>query len=478
MYSQIFGEKNSVKRAMMNFCVFLVLIALVFGSMVVVQSHIAAEQYDELLQNIVSIESSKKLLEQVQLSVKKYAQARSEQDYAEFEKNRDALEDRLQVIRDISRDPSSSMAVDRAQHLLVKADAQVLRIRSGEGEYDELVLADEWYNNVLYLLNRVQNLEVNCAADIYPQLSQNMKTLTKLAGAVLVLMLLAAAAFSADFHARIYAPIRQLVTGVGEISKGNFQAPDIEVSTGDEFHYLATAVNGMKRDLSHMITTREEKLNAERLLKEAQFLALQSQVNPHFLFNVLGAATAMALQEGADKTLDIVESISYMLRYSLQAAKTNVSLRDEIKMVQTYLFLQNQRFGDRIAFSVEVQEPLPEVSVPGMTVQPIVENAVVHGCEKLRSGGWLKVRCGVDAQARCAVVTVENNGGVLSPEQISAFRAGVSIPHSEKTTGIGLLNVRDRMQFFYDREDLMDCETVDGRSSIVTLRYPMDEETV
>ena len=455
MLNQILGEKNSVKRMILHFSLGFILVMMAFGAMILFQSHIAIRQYDEIVQNIVSVEESKELVRQIKLSAKKYVEARNARDYTYLQADREELDRQLDVIEELSREQDSLLAIQDIRQLLEKTDSQVLQVRGGEGKYDYLARLEDRYDNMMYLLDRVQNLEANHAAEVYPQLSRDMASLTKVAGV-------------------IYVPIIQLVRGVREISKGNFQDPDIKISSTDEFDYLATAVNGMKRDLSHLIETREAKINAERLLKETQFLALQSQVNPHFLFNVLAAATASALVEGADKTLDIVESISYMLRYSLQSTKTSVSLRDEIKMVQTYLFLQNQRFGDRITFSVEFDEEMPDVPIPGMTVQPIVENAVVHGCEKLGSGGWLKVTCRLDAEGPWAVVTVENNGGVLTDAQLQAFYAGESIPHSGKTTGIGLVNVRDRMRYFYDRQGLMDCAVEDGAVTVVTLRYPAE----
>lgn len=474
MLNRILGQKNSVKRVIMTFSLCFILVTMLFGGMILIQSHMAVRKYDEIIQNIVSIEESKSLLGQMKLSARKYAEAHNDRDYAYVQESRTALKSHLDVIRKISRDSSSQAAMENIDVLLANADRQMMYMRNGEGTERTLPQVETQYDNILYLLNRVQNLEVTSAAEVYPQLSASMNALTRVAAVTLVLMLLASIAFSADFHKRVYDPIRQLVRGVDAVSKGDFQSPDIEIGSSDEMEYLASAVNEMKRELSHLIAAREEKLKAERLLKETQFLALQSQVNPHFLFNTLGMATAVALLEGADKTLGIIESIAYMLRYSLQAMKTDVTLRDEMRMVETYLFLQNQRFGDRITFCMEVDENLPDVPVPGMTVQPIVENAMIHGCEKLDSGGWIKVGCHLDPEGKEAVVTVENNGGVLSEKQIQAFYEGGQVPHAGKTTGIGLVNVRERMQFFYDRSGLMDCRRADGNTNVVILRYPMD----
>lgn len=474
MLNRILGEKNSIKRTIMSFSLCFVFVTMVLGSMIVLQTYTATKQYDAMLQNIVSLEDCKSFLGQIQLSSKKYAETRNEWDLTLFRTNREALEERLNTVEAVSSDPSSLVAVQRIRALLSQMNELEMKVRSGETDYGDLAPIDVYYENTLYLLNRVQNLEISYAADAYPQMRQTMMSMTKVALVILALMLVETILLFTDLSAKIYEPIRRLVSGVGEISRGNFTQPDIQIEGTNELDYLATAINGMKKDLSQLFTTVQEKLNAERLLKEAQFLALQSQVNPHFLFNTLGMAIQAALVEGADKTVDIMESISYMLRYSLRSMKTNVSLRDEMHMVQTYLFLQGKRFGDRIVFQVDADDAVLDVMIPGMTVQPLVENAMIHGCEKMESGGWLRVRCAPDAAHEYVIVTVENNGGVISEAQRQAFSNGESIPHSGKSTGIGLANVRDRMQYFYDRKGLVDCAVVDGTINMITLRYPMD----
>lgn len=471
MINQILGARNSVKRFIMAFALCAILVMIAFGAICFFQLTATTRYYDSMLQSFVSIEEGQKLISQFKSSAEKYAEARKELDYAQIQSSREKLGDIVDGLEDVVSDPSSLLALKSVREILEKLDGQISQLRSWE--YDGLFQISERCDNIRYLLDRVQSLEVDSAAAVYPQMNRNITFLTRMTGAILILLLLESVLYCTGLHEQIYVPIRRLVGGVEEISKGNFQCPDIEIAKNDEFDYLAAAVNSMKRDLSSLIETREEKLNAERLLKEAQFLALQSQVNPHFLFNALGATAATALEEDAEKTMSIVESITHMLRYSLQSMKTNVTLRDEMNMVRNYIFLQNQRFGDRIAFTMELEDGILDVPIPGMTVQPIVENGVIHGCEKLASGGKLKVTCQADTAGEYAVVTVENNGGVISDMQLECFYSGQSLPNSGKSTGIGLVNVRDRMRYYYDRKDLMDCETIGGEVNVVTLRYPL-----
>lgn len=471
MRNRIWGAKNSVKRFIMSFSLCVIFVMTVFGVISLFQLATTTRHYDDMLQNFVSLEEGQKLIEQLESSAERYAEARKAPDFDRVREARRNLDGVLTRIEEVSKDPASLLAVRAVRRSLAEMDGQLLLLESGR--YPGPFQISERCGNVRYLLTRIQMLEVDYASAVYPQMTQSIASLTRTAGVVLILLLLEAVLFCAGLHEQIYAPIQRLVGGVQEISKGNFQCPDIETVKSDEFDYLAAAVNRMKRDLSSLIETREEKLNAERLLKEAQFLALQSQVNPHFLFNVLGATTATALEEGAEKTMSLVESVSQMLRYTLRATKTNVTLRDEMGMVENYFFLQSQRFGDRISFVMDLDEDLLDVPIPGMTVQPIVENAVIHGCEKMASGGWLRVACRPDPEGKFAVVTVENNGSVISDAQIQCFYAGQSLPNSGRSTGIGLGNVRDRMRYFYDRKDLMDCAAVNGEINVVTLRYPL-----
>ena len=470
MLIRILGEKNSVKRFIMTFSLSVLLLMSIFGAISFLQI-VTTRHYDDMLQNIVSIEEGQRLTDELKHSAEKYAEARKWPDYVQAQTARESLDGILDRIEAVSMDRSSLLAVRSIRELLENMDEQLAKLRSWE--YDGLFQLSERCDNARYLLTRIQMLEANYASAAYPRMNRYMVHLTRTAAVILFLLLLEAVLFCMGLHEQIYEPIQRLVSGVQEISKGNFQCPDIKVAKSKEFDYLAEEVNRMKRDLSSLMETREEKLNAERLLQEAQFLALQSQVNPHFLFNVLGATAATALEEGADKTMSIVESISQMLRYSLRSMKTRVTLRDEMGMVENYFFLQNQRFGDRISFAMELDEAVLDVPIPSMTVQPIVENAVIHGCEKMESGGWVKVICRPDEEGKYAVVTVENNGGVISDTQIQCFYAGQSLPNSGKTTGIGLGNVRDRMRYCYDRKDLMDCAAVHGKINVVTLRYPL-----
>ena len=177
--------------------------------------------------------------------------------------------------------------------------------------------------------------------------------------------------------------------------------------------------------------------------------------------------------EGANQTVEIVEKISYMLQYSLKCTKQNTTLQEELRMVQAYLFLQEKRFGDRIHITFSIEMDIPPLLIPGMSLQPIVENAIQHGVEKMEQNGIVQVR--VRRQTDFIEVTISDNGCGIDPELLAAIRRKENILSRNSTGGIGLVNVCRRMEIFYKQEDLFEIESVPGSGTTVTLRYPLAE---
>ena len=271
------------------------------------------------------------------------------------------------------------------------------------------------------------------------------------------------------FAQDIYEPVQKLTGQAKELMEGNYTMTDLPVVREDEMGQLTEAFNAMKNRVRENFQNQEELWRLNSMLQDAEYRALQSQVNPHFLFNVLSVATEAALLENADRTVDIIESVSYMLHYGLTSVREPSWLADELKMVRTYLFLQKERFGDRIEFVYDIQTE-PVLQIPGMTLQPIVENAVKHGVERLVSGGRIAVS--LEETPEAVILCVEDNGCGISPEDVAALNRGEAVKSESSSTGLGVANVRGRLQFFYQQPNLLRVESEQGRGTRVYLNYP------
>ena len=143
-------------------------------------------------------------------------------------------------------------------------------------------------------------------------------------------------------------------------------------------------------------------------------------------------------------------------------------------MVRSYLFLQKERFGDRIAFLDSTPEELPVMRIPGMTLQPIVENAVKHGVERMTAGGKIEITLRQTPEA--VEVCVEDNGCGIPQEKVDALNRGETVRGDSRSTGLGIANVRSRMAIFYKQEGLLKVESRDGEGTKVCLKYLVQEE--
>lgn len=313
-------------------------------------------------------------------------------------------------------------------------------------------------------------------ADTYEvNMRENTRSLLLFALSMLCLLVLAGF-FAFTFAEDVYRPIQRLTTHAESIMEGDYQMDDLPVEQEDEIGQLTETFNSMKNRVRENFYNQEELWRVKSLLQDAEFRALQSQVNPHFLFNVLSVATEAALLENADRTVDIIEHISYMLHYGLTSVRDNSWLSEELQMVQSYLFLQKERFGDRITFLYSISEDVPVIRIPGMTLQPIVENAVKHGVERMVAGGKIEITM---QQTESAVeICVKDNGVGIPMKQVEALNCGEGIRNdSGNSTGLGFANVYGRMEAFYQQKGLLWVESREGEGTRVFLKYLIQEES-
>ncbi|WDC84361.1 histidine kinase [Caloramator sp. mosi_1] len=151
-----------------------------------------------------------------------------------------------------------------------------------------------------------------------------------------------------------------------------------------------------------------QNLRMGSLLKEAELKYLQSQINPHFLFNTLNAAAQLSLIEGAEQTSDFIENIAELFRYNLKNIDDLVPLRDEIEHVINYMQILKMRFGNRIDFYTDIDEMALDTKIPRITLQPIVENAYIHGLQHLERKGEIHIN--VKTELDYVLIDVIDNG--------------------------------------------------------------------
>jgi LytS/YehU family sensor histidine kinase len=200
------------------------------------------------------------------------------------------------------------------------------------------------------------------------------------------------------------------------------------------------------RALNHLVTIAAEETERfrtaemQRLVSEAELQALQSQINPHFLFNALNTLYGIIPREAAGARRTVL-NLSEIFRYFLRSSKSLIPLSEEIKIVVSYLEIERLRLGPRLQTEISIDEDCRDVLIPILSIQPLVENSIKHGLSKHTGDGWLRVT------ASCAdgsvTIVVEDSG----PGPASNGGRAVS-----KGAGVGLTNVTRRLQLCFGPE--------------------------
>lgn len=219
--------------------------------------------------------------------------------------------------------------------------------------------------------------------------------------------------------------------------------------------FVQQELNSKKLELMEEMKKRVE---LEKEIKDLELKALQSQVNPHFLFNSLNTIARLALIEKANKTEEIVYALSDILRYTLKNVNRIVTIEEEVMHIERYMKIQSIRFGDRINFKIHIPDEIKKVKIPFMTLQPLVENAVIHGIEPKVDGGTIIVR-GKSTHNQVIIEILDDGVGIPN-EKLKDMLSNKQ--HSEDITnsiGIGLSNVNERLCYYFGSECRLKIES-------------------
>ncbi len=295
------------------------------------------------------------------------------------------------------------------------------------------------------------------------------------------------------FTYKITKPIFELSKAADEITHGNFDVPSVKVNSNDEIGIMAEAFNRMIKSIRQYISELHEKAELERKLKEkdlenliitadlkeAELHALQAQINPHFLFNTLNAGAQIAMLEGADRACTFIENAADLFRYNMRNLDKPVTLGDEIENVENYMHLLNERFSDKIEFDIRKEESVLHLRIPCMILQPIVENAFIHGIDDVEYLG--KISLHAYSKQGFAVISIKDNGKGMSEEKIKEIFSGNikedtngESKHIGHTNGIGMNNILSRLKIYYNRENIVEIYSAPGVGTEVLLRIPME----
>ncbi len=267
--------------------------------------------------------------------------------------------------------------------------------------------------------------------------------------------------------------LHRLVVQSEEIANGNFVQIELSGKDQDEFSTLEKSINHMSYRLKELIEKEyKEQIFRAELEKEtnqAKLLALQEQVNPHFMFNALESIRLKAMKKGERETAAMIKYMAKMFRNLLDWKDNIITLREEIRFLDEFFHIQNYRFEDEFSYEIDVTEQAYECLIPKMMLQPLVENACVHGVEAVETDRWVRVRA--KAEAGWLSLAVEDNGGGMSAEKLSQLQEMLK-GESQAEKSVGLWNVYRRLVLYYGKEFQFEISSVPKKGTVCTIRIP------
>ena len=288
---------------------------------------------------------------------------------------------------------------------------------------------------------------------------------------LLVFTVLTALVFSILISRMITSPVRRMIYHINQISAGTSSAlPPMKMY--HEFEIWADSFNRMLRQLD---TYYNDNFQKQLLLKNAEIRALQSQMDPHFLFNVLNTIAWKAQIINNEEIYQMVISLGELLKANTLSRETDfIELEKEMEYVKFYIYLQQRRFEDRIDCVIRIPEELMKCKVPCFCIQPLVENAIVHGLEPKKGKGKLIIQifptdCREAAPSEMEVAIIDNGLGFAEIPDVRSIPSSSSDTH----THIGLKNLDKRLELLFGERARLKIESVPNLCTTISFRIPI-----
>ncbi|MDQ0149710.1 PocR ligand-binding domain-containing protein [Eubacterium multiforme] len=232
---------------------------------------------------------------------------------------------------------------------------------------------------------------------------------------------------------------------------------------------LKMAQNELNEKNIKFIEAKKEKAELEKEFEACRLKALQSQINPHFLFNVLNSISSLAIIEEAPKTQEVIYDLSNMLRYTLKKVDKILPIEEEMDYIESYLSLQKVRFGERLEYKIDICDDLKERKIPFMSIQTFVENAIVHGLESKEDGG--KVEIYSEETEDSLILCIKDNGTGITRDKLNEIREDLKYKYDNDLDKIGINNVNKRMAHYYGEDYNIEIQSKVREGTLVKIIF-------
>lgn len=470
-FRNLLNIKNwSLQGKIGGICVFTNIIVLIVNVFLLYGINNMSNEIESVYRENLNFNELSKALNNVQDSMTTYLNVKTSDSLEEFYKNEQEYSrlvwDLNNIVTDDPYDRMQACIKNMSEQYLdvVNQTIEAKRGRNVEKyrvRYENATILYGYINTYIKSLNEEQ---FDSNSQEYIKLSSDFRIFELVSIWTLFAVVIGNIVLTVFLTGTIISPLKKLAGFANEVADGNFDAELVETKSNDEIGTVSRAFDSMVVSIQQYIeqlrfsmeneqTMRENELKMEAHLKEAQLKYLQAQINPHFLFNTLNAGAQLAMMEDADRTYEYIQNMSEIFRYTIRKEDDIVSIRDELELIDHYIFVLNVRFSGEIHYSKEIDENLLFTKMPSMILQPIIENCVNHGIREMEGKGEIKVRVYAEDDKTC--ISIEDNGKGMDEETIAKVLAGKwrNEKRGSNFNGIGMDNVIARLGLFAENKD-------------------------
>ena len=449
-----------------------------------------SNRLDQVYQDNIALNELEASLDGVQSSMTEYLNSKTtdslEEYYRSQQKYRDLMENLNDDITENSTDRMERNVKYMSESYLSYVDETIeaKRGRNVEKYRQHYESSSQLYQYIRNFIKNLNNDKFKANSEKYSRLLKDFLFFQNVSFLVIIGLIAANAAIIISVVGELISPLKRLAVSADAVARGNFEVEELPVEAEDEVGVVTGTFNQMVISLRLYIKRLKESLDAERRLKERELMMeahlkdarlkyLQAQINPHFLFNTLNAGAQLAMMEGADRTYDYLQKVALFYRYNMKKSSETVTIRDEVEIIDSYIYILNVRFSGDIHYEKHVDEKLLNTKMPGMVLQPIVENCVNHGIREMAGEG--KIILSVYSVQDGVCISIKDNGVGMSEEKIQHILNGTYQTSEENgdSNGIAMDNIISRMRLFTGNDDVLNITSGgEGKGTEVFLYLP------
>ena len=351
----------------------------------------------------------------------------------------------------LSSNSSSKFGVDtyfvhQDGEIISCSNPKEMNTKFSQVEFEEnQSIATTWGNMIIYKKLTGWNFYYVTRISWWELLKDSIWTVAALVG-VLTLIIIVIVKLAREMVINAYEPWGNVVKAMGKVSQGELQTRLEILETDPDMQVVSGGFNGMMEQIVKLMDqVKEEQYQMDQIRMEA----LQSQIQPHFLYNTLDCIHWQAVVNGNQDISKLVKALASYYRICLSRGKDIITIGEELEYTRNYLYIQQIRYDEILNYEIVSEPELESAVIPKLTLQPLVENAIYHGI-KLLEGKKGEIRIRVSGNREQIQIRVEDNGIGMSEQEITGMNQMISM--YDEQFGYGVRNVNRRIQLYYGQE--------------------------